>query len=212
MKKVLISLAIVLISNPAFALLASVESLENFSTKNPPKTLKVRALKDFRLTSDMKIYKDAIIEGSIKVKPPKRLKRDATFTFIPLNYSYNEGDVHFINNKYSGKYIKPIDKKNVAKSAVLKVSNSIVPGVSAGYNLVKGAFENTEGNVAKSAAKSFYDNSPLSFLKKGNDIDIKNEEQFKIFFKPQREKIKKSKVDVKPVNDESADISENDNI
>jgi len=212
MKKFLILISMIIMSDPAFALLASVESLEDFSSKNPPKTIKVKVLKDFNLTNDIKIYKDGIIEGNINIKPPKRLKRDATFTFVPINYAYTDDEKFYINKKCTGKYIKLIDKSNLAKSAVLRVGNTIVPGMSTGYNLVKGAIENTEGNVAKSAAKSMYDNSPLSFIKKGNDIEIKKEEQFKIFFKPQSEKVKKFKAVNTTQNKDNIDVLENGNI
>ena len=181
MKKILIILCF-LMSAPAFAGLAEVKSVEDFTTSNPPKFIKIEAAKNFELSKDIDIYKGDILEGNITVKPPKIFKRNSTFIFYPSEYS-NENEVVKLSQKYKGKYLKPINKGDAAKKAALTVGNKFIPGISVGYNLVEGAVENTEGNRAVSAIKSVYENSFLTFYKKGKYIEIKNGDTFYLYFR-----------------------------
>ncbi len=184
MKRILILLCFLLCS-PAHANLAEVKSLNDFTTANPPKNIKIEAVKNFELSKGVAIHKGDVLEGNISVKPPRRLKRDATFTFYPDQYT-TENEIVKLTQKYKGKYLKPIDKGNAAKSAALTVGNKFVPGVSAGYHLVEGAVENAEGNRAKSALCSLFNNSPLSLYKKGKDLEIKQGDNFYIYLTKQK--------------------------
>lgn len=203
MKKLVSIIYIILLSSPVYAHIAGVKSLETFSTANPPKTLKVETVKDVTISKNIKIPAGNIIVGQIKIKPPKRFKRDATFTFTPSKYTCGEKCAYKVNKEFIGNYMKPINKKGVAKSAVLKIGDFVVPGVSIGYNLVNGAVKNEEGNVVKSAAAEVYENSPLSWFKKGSHIEIQKDNQFNLFFKPDRFNFKKYENDIEPINSEN---------
>lgn len=184
MKKILLILSIFLAA-PVYANLGEVKSVTDFTTSNPPKTVKLETVKNFELSKDTTIHKGCILEGNITVKPPRRLKRNATFTFYPSQYT-DENETIKLSQKYKAKYIKPIDKGNAAKTAALTVGNKIVPGISAGYHLVEGAVENAEGNRAKSALYAFYENSPLSLFKKGKELEIKQGDIFYIYLTKQK--------------------------
>ena len=184
MKKILLILSLFL-ALPAHAGLGEVRSVDDFTTINPPKTIKLEAIKNFELSKDTSIHKGDILEGDITVKPPRRLKRNATFTFYPYQYS-NENETIKLSQKYKGKYIKPIDKGNTAKKAALAIGNKIIPGMSTGYHLVEGAVANEEGNRVKSALYSLYENSPLSYFKKGKELEIKQGDDFYIYLTKQK--------------------------
>lgn len=184
MKKFLLILSLFL-AVPAYANLGEVKSVDDFTTINPPDTIKLEAVKNFELGKDLTIQKGYILEGNISVKPPRRLKRNATFTFYPSQYT-TENETVKLHQKYKAKYIKPINKRNAAKTAALTVSNKIVPGISAGYHLVEGAVTNAEGNRVKSALCAFYENSPLSLHKKGKELEIKQGDVFYIYLTKQK--------------------------
>ena len=181
MKKIVLILCI-LIGIPAYAGIEEFKALEDFATANPTETIKIQAIRDFEISKDNIINKNSIIEGSVTVKPRKRLKRNATFTFYPSSYTY-ENERTEIKDNIKGKYIKTPDTKNMAKSAALKIGSKFIPGVSAGYYLVNGAVNNEEGNRAKSAVYSLYENSPLSLWKMGKDIEIKKDDNFYLYLK-----------------------------
>ena len=182
MRKYLLLFLINLLCAPAFAGLVSVKSMEDFSTKNPPKTVKVEVVKPFNLSKDLRFEKGDIIEGEIKVKAPKRLKRNASFSLNNLYYAGNGSEFEPLK-KYNANYFKPISAGDVAKGAAKKATNAVVPGISTGYSVIKEIKANEEGNLAKSTVVSLYDNSPLSFFSKGKDLEIKKEDTFDLFFK-----------------------------
>ena len=60
-------------------------------------------------------------------------------------------------------------------------------GFSQALSFVDGAKTNTEGNRIKSGAKQVYDDSILSFIKYGNEIDIKKGDVFYLIVKEEKE-------------------------
>ena len=70
----------------------------------------------------------------------------------------------------------------MAKKAVLGVGDHFVKGLSMGVAAVEGAVENNEGNRLKSGAKSLYKASPISYVGKGQDIQINKSDIFYLKF------------------------------
>ncbi len=166
----------------AYAKTVEVEALDAFTTANPPSTIKVRLLDSLELSQD-KIESGSEMCGSVvDVISPKRLKRNAKFSFIPQWYIDAHGSKHIIQEKVVASYTTTLDKGQMAKSAVLSVGNHFVKGLSMGVAAIEGAVENEEGNVLKSGAKSMYNASPLSYSKKGEDIQITENQVFYLKF------------------------------
>ena len=185
MKKLLLSIITMLFfaTTPVFAKIIKVEAVTDFSTANPPKTWQVKVVESFVAKNHYYVAAGSIFEGKIsKVKAPQRLKRNAVFTFVPTRfYDANKQEIYEIKNHYEGKYTtKPdLSAKNIAKKSAITVGNHFFDSlVGPGVALVEGAVKNETGNRAKSAALAAYDATPLSYAKKGQEIEISKGQVF----------------------------------
>ena len=148
MKKFYLSLILsLLLCAPALAKTIEVEALNDFSTANPPNTMSVKVVTDVIEDSQVIIPKGTIVHGKIvNVKDPKRLKRNATFSFEPTSYIDTQGTAHHVKRQFAGKYTTKLDKKEVAKSAALSVGSYFVKGLSMGYRTIEGVVKDEEDN------------------------------------------------------------------
>lgn len=191
-----------------------VESLTKFSTDNYPSNVKMKALSEIELAPDVLIKEGYVLSGKlVDVSSPKRLKRNATFSFMPISYIDNSGNIVHIKEPFIGKYSAKfdLDKGQIAKSAALTVGNHFVKGVSMGFYAVEGAVKNEDGNRVKSSAVSVYKNSPLSYVEKGQDIEISAHDIFALKFHVEEEEepvqtqdgsIREGNFEYKPLNNE----------
>ena len=163
----------------------AVKALEDFSTENPPETLSVQALESLYLKDASLLFKNGeIISGKIvDVKDPKRLKRDAKFSFLPQSVKSCDGSVKEITGNYPAKYTTVLNKAEMAKKAALGVGNHFVKGLSLGYSAIEGAVKNEQDNRFKSGLNSVYEETPFSYVEKGEDINIKKGQIFLLNFK-----------------------------
>ena len=186
MKKVFyILLFLIVVSIPCYADTMAVQAITSISTEKPNESVKVRVMRDCTL-DDIELKIGYVLDGKImSVTKPKRLKRDAKFTFAPLEYVDDCGHTHHIPNLYIGTYSSKfeVDPKQIAKSAALSVGNHFVKGISTGFYAIEGAVENKEGNIIKSAAENVYENSPLSYIGKGQQLHIVPDTCFGLKFK-----------------------------
>lgn len=192
MKKFLLILSALLIISPVMAKNIKVEALANFSTANPPKTWKVKVLEGFVADNGVVVHTNTVIEGDIvNVKSPKRLKRNATFRFVPKTYYDPQlGEVKPVKRDFEGKYSSrgEIDAKTVAKKGTVTAGNMLIGSfVAPTVGLVEGAIKNEKGNRAKSAAISAYESTPLSYANKGKEIELKSGQIFMMNFKLKEE-------------------------
>ncbi len=186
MKKFLILFAFILVfvCQPVFAETIRVQALEDFTTENPLGYMSVKAMDDLVLDEDLIIKSESIIKGKIvDVKSPKRLKRNASFKFIPLSYTDMSGKTFEIKGYYPAKYTTKLNKGGLAKSAALTVGNYFVKGLSMGYSAIEGAVKNEKDNRFKSSVNAVYEDSPFSYVEKGKDIVIAKEQLFLLNFK-----------------------------
>ena len=177
-----------LIINPVIAKNIKVEALSDFSTVNPPKIWKIKIIEGFVADNGQAVHPNTIVEGKIiDVTSPKRLKRAAAFTFVPQTY-YDPriGYTQDVKRDFQGKYSSKTDMtaKNVAKKGALTAGNLLVGSfVAPAVGLVEGAVKNSEGNRAKSAVVSAYENTPLSYASKVKELEFKKGQVFIINFK-----------------------------
>ena len=201
MKKILLILGVlIVVAVPANAEILKVQALSEFNTENPPSSIEVKAVSDMDLNEDLLIMDGFILKGNlVDVVSPKRLKRDATFSFVLTEYTDNNGKKHVIDQngrQYKGKFTTQFNYKHAAKSAALSVGNFFLQGLSIGYAAVEGAVKNEEGNRVKSSAMSVYESTPISYVEKGEDIVILKDQVFCLKFK--------QKEDKKEINNEAA--------
>ncbi len=175
----------------AYAQTVEVESLSSFSTANPPTSISVKLAEPLELTADLTLESGTVIKGNlIDVVSPKRLKRDASFCFEPVNYTDLQGKTGKIPSGILASYTTHLDKKNLAKNAALGVGNYFVKGLSVGAAAIEGAVKNQEDNRFKSSAVAVYESSPLSYVEKGEDIEIQESQIFYLKFFEKRNKNK----------------------
>lgn len=188
MKKILIILSAFLIIQPVMAKNIKVEALSNFSTANPPKLWKLKVLEGFVADNGIVVHPNTILEGKITdVTSPKRLKRAASFKFVPQTYYDPQiGYTQDVKRDFQGKYSVKSDltAKNVAKKGAMTAGNMLIGSfVAPAVGLVEGAVKNERGNRAKSAAISAYENTPLSYVNKGKELEFKTGQVFIMNFK-----------------------------
>lgn len=170
---------------PAIADTMAVQSVTRVSTTSPEKIIKVRVIRDCTL-ADIPLKIGYILEGKmLSVTDPKRLKRNASFTFYPMNYTDLDGTTTHIPVLYVGTFSPKfeIDAGSLAKSAALSVGDHFVKGISMGFYAVQGAVQNKEGNVLTSAVSNVYENSIFSYIEKGKQLDIPPSTCFGLKFK-----------------------------
>lgn len=185
MKKFLLYLCIVFSGMmPALADTMAVQAVTQVSTEKPDEIIKVRVIRDCTL-ADIPLKIGYILEGKmLAVTDPKRLKRDAGFTFYPMNYIDLEGKSTHIPVLYIGTFSSKfeIDAGQLAKSAVLTVGDHFIKGISYGFYAVQGAVQNKEGNHLYSAVSNVYENSFFSYIEKGEQLNIQPDTCFGLKF------------------------------
>lgn len=184
MKRIFLTLLMCLISQSAFAKTIHVQALEDFSTSNPPKEYSIKVLDELQLSENVTVKEnDTLLGKVVDVTDPKRLKRDAMFTFVPETLKCANGETIRIIGYYPAKYTTKLNKGQIAKSTALSVGNYFVKGLSLGYSAVEGAVKNEQDNRFKSSVTSVYENSPVSYVEKGKEIEIQKDQVFLLNFK-----------------------------
>jgi hypothetical protein len=185
-KNIFLSFIVLIITgmlSGAYAKTIEVMSLSDFSTAKPPASITVELLDNVDLDENTTLSAGTAVQGKlIDVVSPKRLKKDATFSFEPTSYKDANGETKVLHTNTIAKYSKTLDKGQLAKSAALGVGGFFVKGLSTGVAAVEGAVKNEEGNVIKSTAVSVYEASPISYVEKGKDLVIKTNQIFYLKF------------------------------
>lgn len=187
MKKIFMILSLLFVMQPAIAQTVHVQTTRDFSTENPPKTMSVLLLDDLVLNETLTVPNGSLLYGNvIDVVDPKRLKRDATFSFEFKSYRTTAGENHNLEQPCIGKYTTKLNKAQIAKSAALTVGNHFVEGLSIGYSAIEGAVKNEKGNRFKSSASAAYEKTPFSYVRKGGEIVIEKDNIFLLNFKTKK--------------------------
>ena len=171
-----------------------VSVMEEFNTINPSQTIDVRAIEYGTLGRYLIKAGDIIHCNVIKVTNPKRGKRAASFTVIPVSVT-SEGVTTEIKEKLYGKYaeriiskeeLKNIDAGKVGKKAAITVGNHFIKGVAPVASLAEGMIKNEEGNRLESGVVQVYKDSPLSYVEKGKELELEPGKSFYLIFKPEK--------------------------
>ncbi len=189
-KKTLLYILIFLTSSVFASTKIQLEALMDFSTSNPSDFFSAKVTNDIAF-DEVNLLKDDVINCSLnKTTNPKRAKMDAKIYFNLINYQNEDGE-HEFKEEYIGKYKSEILKeklKNTTPKKVLKttagtIGNHYIPGVSQAISFVDGVVVNEEENRLKSGFKQVYKDSPLSYIEKGEEIEIKKGDIFYLIVK-----------------------------
>lgn len=182
----------ILLINPSFASnKLHVRALEDFSSLNPNKYFSVEVINDGEI-GDLKILKGDVINCTLeKIKNPTRAKQDAKI-FLKLNNYEDKLGIHQFPTPLKAKYsksavnkeeIKKIPPKKVVIKTASTVGSHFIPGLSYGVSFVDGFVENEENNRLKSAVKQVYDDSFISLVEKGSQVEIEAGDEFYLVVK-----------------------------
>ena len=169
-----------------------VVSIQDFSTLEPTETFHAKILEPTKL-GGYSLDVNTVLHCQIfNIIEPKRGKRDASFYVIPTYYSTKDGALIRFEEEMYGKYAKHILSKEelkkipsfkTLKKAGLAVGNLFVKGLSTGCAFVEGAWKNEKDNRLKSGVVNAYEESPLSLISEGDQLEIKVGDEFYFVFK-----------------------------
>ncbi len=196
MKKLLLLFLVLFISNCAFASdKVHVKALNEFDSINPCEEFNVEVIEEAQV-DDLQLIKGDIINCVLKkVTDPKRAKQDAKIFLHVIGYQDKIGTHKFLS-PLKAKYaktvinkeeIKKIPPKKIAKKAISTASGFIVKGGSYAVSFVDGFAQNQEDNRFKSGAKQVYDDSFLSLVKYGSEVNINVGDEFYLIITKDKE-------------------------
>ncbi len=172
-----------------------VEALSDFSTVNPTKNFNVRLVEDSQIQGLFMLENDILNCKVEKVTDPKRAKLNAGIYLRVISYVDKKG-THKFSENLSAKYaknvvnkegIKSIPPKKVVKTTAGAVGSFFVKGISYGISFVDGVVTNEQDNRLKSGVKQVYDDSFLSLIEKGEEVEIKTGDVFYLIIKTDKE-------------------------
>ena len=176
-----------------------VTAIEEFETEKPSKTISVKIREDVVLGDYELKCGDVLKSNVVEVTDPKRGKRDANVYIQP--YAYVSGGVtKQIQETIFGKYsktvlskeeLKKLPKLQIVEKAAVTVGSFYIKGLSQGVSLAKGVITNPEGNRVKSGVQQVYEDSVISYVEKGKELDIKPGDEFYFIFNVEDEDAEK---------------------
>jgi len=196
-KGVIAALACIFIQiSPAFAAYQlHVTAMEEFKTDNPAESFNVKVLEQSELGKYTVGTNSTLHCQVLQIVDPKRGKRNATFFVKPLSYT-DEGKTVKIDEEMYGKYskfvlskeeLKKIPPFKIMKSAAMMVGNYFFKGFSVACSFAEGVVKNQDDNRLKSGVVNAYEESPLSYIEEGEQLDIKVGDDFYLVFKTEED-------------------------
>ena len=196
MKKILLTLICLSQISACFAAdYLKVTAMEDFSTDSPKETFNVR-LREEGTLGKYELPTNSILHCQVlQIVDPKRGKRNAVFFVKPLTYTQGDETLQIQEDMY-GKYttvvlskeeIKKLPYWKMVKNGALMVGSYFVKGLSIGVAFVEGVAKNEQDNRLKSGVTNAYEESPISLVEKGEQLDIKTGDDFYFVFKTEED-------------------------
>ncbi len=196
MKKILLTLICLSQISACFAAdYLKVTAMEDFSTDSPKEFFNVR-LREEGTLGKYELPTNSILHCQVlQIVDPKRGKRNAVFFVKPLTYTQGDETLQIQEDMY-GKYttvvlskeeIKKLPYWKMVKNGALMVGSYFVKGLSIGVAFVEGVAKNEQDNRLKSGVTNAYEESPISLVEKGEQLDIKTGDDFYFVFKTEED-------------------------
>ncbi len=196
MKKILLTLIYLCQISACFAAdYLKVTAMEDFSTNSPKDTFNV-CLREEGTLGKYELPTNSILHCQVlQIVDPKRGKRNAVFFVKPLTYTQGDETLQIQEDMY-GKYttvvlskeeIKKLPYWKMVKNGALMVGSYFVKGLSIGVAFVEGVAKNEQDNRLKSGVTNAYEESPISLVEKGEQLDIKTGDDFYFVFKTEED-------------------------
>lgn len=172
-------------------------AMSDFSTTEPTYSFTVKLDQETQISDTIILQENTILSGRVvEVENGRRGKRAGYFVFIPMTYTDSQGTFEFRNKNIDVKVsrYKPIDKGetavSVATSGATAVASHVlrVPLLSEGVSFVKGVVkpQDESKNRITNGFTQVYKDSPLSYVEKGDELDIVAGQQVKLNFSEEK--------------------------
>ena len=191
MKKIVLTFIFLLLLAPvceAKNVKVKVISLSDIDKYSNTQSLRARVVEDTKLKNDVTLQKDAVLDSKMmEIVPPKRGKRNGYVIIQPVVYIYGDYVIPIKDQELRAKvtyYTEPNYKK-AATEAVIGVGASFVKGGKYIAHFSEGIIKPEEGESRlKSGFDNLYENSALSCIGKGKEMNIKKGDNlvYKFFF------------------------------
>ena len=163
-------------------------ALTDFSTANPKSTFTVKTNEGFSVNNLYYYKPGTIFHGRvIKVVNGQIGKRKGYFVFQPTHTLKYEEWANVERDMYiKVSFYKPFDKKQAAKNlaniGLTTAAGKIlhVPVLSQGISFVKGVKNAENGERIVSGVKQVYEDSPLSYVEKGDEFKVTEGQEVKL--------------------------------
>ena len=107
MKKNILSILILCLTlcTSADAAVLKAKAIDEISTTAPKEVIKVKLVRDFALTDEIKLKKNYILTGKmLNINEPGKWHKNASFTFIPTSYTDLDEKNHHITKEIKATY------------------------------------------------------------------------------------------------------------
>ena len=136
--------------------------------------------------------KKIMLDGVTCFTSLENLERIARYTDYNEDVNYSLSTINIIvdnikNIDYVKEELKKIPPFKVMKNAALMVGNYFVKGLSIAYHFGEGFVKNEKDNRFKSGVTNAYEESPLSYIGEGEQLDIKVGDDFYLVFKTEED-------------------------
>ena len=170
-----------IISNKIYA--SPMQEIEAVKTEEGS-LLEFKANDEYKLTDNTSVEKNSVL--TVRVKEyigPKRGKRDGYFKIYIESYtipSKNNKEIDVKDKELAGtlKIKTEIDKKEITEAAGVTVAEYALDttGITQVYYATKGLIKPNEGQTRlQSAGTNLYNSTGLQYIKKGEDLVIKED-------------------------------------
>ena len=178
MKKILFTfiLSMFLLTSAVYAKTVKAVALSNFSTLYPSRNFKAQIIENKKLSRKIKIKAGVVLSGEvISIEHAKKFKKDAKFKFLVKQISFGKDKRKIKDSKIIVTVVgySPINPKPLIFCAAKTAASFFVIGASQGISFVQGITEAEEGDRFKSGVLRVYNDSPFSYLKVGDELDIR---------------------------------------
>ena len=160
---------------PANAQVFKGTALDEISTKNPKDIIRIKASRDLNLGDGVVVEKNSIIVGKmLDVISPESFHKNASFTFIPIEYIDNRGIKHEIKKEIKATYRQKLKPDFKHSEISIGVSTDGSDPLDSAFVFSSSYISDTK-KIVKGEGKEVWDdyvnrNTPWG---KGEEINIK---------------------------------------
>jgi hypothetical protein len=157
----------------------AIKALEDFNNLSPSQTYSFQFLESIYFNDSSYIQAGTVVNGNIiKVFMPQRGKRDGYFEMVPVTMTHDDKTetVETPQYMYEIRAYSPRDNAHVAAGVAKGAAGYLYKGVANCTYFTEGFCQSDNGYRIKAGFKRVYDNSFVSNMKFGQELNIKKDD------------------------------------